>query len=175
MKYFRSFFGAWLSAVAAFSHVPAMADSSPPVLVIDDTRYAGAWSDDRQVAAYLGVPFAAPPVEELRWQPPMPAVTPAGLVDATEYAPACYQGQHLVNWYRNVITSFGGDPGVMLGPEFSEDCLYLNVSAPRSWSTSSGPSIFCGKFCASWPRAESFSSACPTPRSTAAASAPAEK
>ena len=108
-----------------------MADSSPPVLVIDDTRYAGAWSDDRQVAAYLGVPFAAPPVEELRWQPPMPAVTPAGLVDASEYAPACYQGQHLVNWYRNVITSFGGDPDVMLAPEFSEDCLYLNIWAPK--------------------------------------------
>lgn len=58
------------------------------------------------VQQFLGVPFAAPPVGPLRWQPPQPPVW-SGQRDATQFGPACAQGD-------------GG----------SEDCLTLNIYRP---------------------------------------------
>ena len=43
------------------------------------------------VRAYLGIPFAAPPVGELRWKGPKPAPYWQGVRPATEFSAACYQ------------------------------------------------------------------------------------
>lgn len=89
-------------------------------------------SDDGGVEAYLGVPFVQPPVASLRWAPPQPlAHLPGTVVHARRFAPACEQGPHIVNWYRGVITGFGGDPATFPAPAVSEDCLYLNIWRPR--------------------------------------------
>ena len=61
------------------------------------------------VAAWFGVPFAAPPVGPLRWAPPSPPATRNAPLTTTQYAAACYQ------------------PGY---PTSSEDCLYLNIWRP---------------------------------------------
>lgn len=53
-----------------------------------------------------------------------------GVYDASGFAAACEQGPHIVNWYRDVVASFGGNPGVVAAPQISEDCLYLNVWKP---------------------------------------------
>jgi para-nitrobenzyl esterase len=63
--------------------------------------------------AYLGVPFAAPPVGALRWRAPQPVVPWQGVKQATGYAPACAQ---TAVWVTN--------------PK-SEDCLYLNIWSPE--------------------------------------------
>ena len=63
------------------------------------------------VIAYKGIPFAAPPVGELRWRPPAPVVAWEGVSDAGRVGPICVQGGG-----RDV--------------EQSEDCLFLNVWAP---------------------------------------------
>jgi para-nitrobenzyl esterase len=62
--------------------------------------------------AFKGIPYAAPPVGDLRWQPPQPAPSWTGTRDAAQYSKACYQ-----------------DPALShRSPEsMSEDCLYLNV------------------------------------------------
>ena len=73
---------------------------------------------------YRGVPFAAPPVGELRWRPPEPALAWEGVRDATEAAPACMQ-----NPLPAAAQTFY-DAGV---DRMDEDCLYLNV-----W-TAAGP------------------------------------
>lgn len=73
------------------------------------------------VARYLGVPFAQPPVGELRWKPPQPPASWTGERDATKYQLPCYQETN-----PDGVTPNGG--GVS-GPS-SEDCLYLNVYAP---------------------------------------------
>ena len=99
-------------------------------LPVGATRYQGGLSADGAIAHFLGVPYAAPPVGELRWRSPKPPVTPTGPVDATRFAPACYQGMHIVDWYRGVVRGFGGDPATVIAPEFSEDCLYLNAWTP---------------------------------------------
>ncbi|MCY4510268.1 MAG: carboxylesterase family protein, partial [Acidobacteria bacterium] len=63
------------------------------------------------VIAFKGIPFAAPPVGELRWRPPAAVVPWEGVRDAGEAGAICVQG--------------GGQ-----GVGQSEDCLFLNVWAP---------------------------------------------
>lgn len=69
----------------------------------------------KEVRAYLGIPYAAPPVGDLRWKPPQPIVPWSGVRDCTQYSKTAVQGS----------------PG---GPfDFypqDEDCLYLNVVTP---------------------------------------------
>jgi para-nitrobenzyl esterase len=73
------------------------------------------------VRAWLGVPFAAPPVRELRWKPPRPAARWEGVFHADRFAPMCLQagrGRTMNHYFGTEATS--------------EDCLYLNVWAPPS-------------------------------------------
>lgn len=71
------------------------------------------------VHAYLGVPFAAPPVRELRWRPPQPVEPWTGVYHADRKPPMCVQRMrpHDINHY------FGEEAP-------SEDCLYLNLWVP---------------------------------------------
>ena len=66
--------------------------------------------------AWLGLPYAAPPVGALRWRAPQPATPWEGERMALRHPPACPQ-----------FSGLGGEPGELQG---SEDCLYLNIFAP---------------------------------------------
>jgi para-nitrobenzyl esterase len=68
--------------------------------------------------SWLGVPYARPPVAELRFRAPQPVVPWQGVRDATDYGPAATQA------YRGQFRGVG--PGVPSG----EDCLNLNVTVP---------------------------------------------
>jgi para-nitrobenzyl esterase len=74
-------------------------------------------ADVAGVDSFLGLPYAAPPTGNLRWQPPQPAPTWSGVRDATTFAPSCPQAPGNL------------DPFAPPGP-VSEDCLYLNVYTP---------------------------------------------
>lgn len=75
------------------------------------------------VDIFRGIPFAAPPLGDLRWRPPQ-AVTPwEGIRDAKEFGPTCAQA------------GWGAVPG-SIAQGSSEDCLYLNV-----WRPAGGVSI----------------------------------
>jgi len=71
------------------------------------------------VRAYLGIPFAAPPVGEYRWRAPQPVAAWTGTRAADHFSPSCIQGPN---------TPFGPwtSEFLLLGPT-SEDCLYVNV------------------------------------------------
>jgi para-nitrobenzyl esterase len=69
------------------------------------------------VHAFLGIPYAAAPVGNLRWKPPMPAAKWDGVRKATEFGSHCMQ----TNVYGDMVFP---DPGG------SEDCLSLNVWVP---------------------------------------------
>jgi para-nitrobenzyl esterase len=71
--------------------------------------------------AWLGLPFAQPPVGELRWRAPKPAAPWTGTREALAFGPHCPQ-------YPSMIGGVPGDPATLSGVE---DCLYLNVYAPR--------------------------------------------
>ena len=79
------------------------------------------------VEAFLGLPFAEPPVAELRWQKPIPWQASDEAIDATRFAPACMQNGSGLAWYHGMMGRVGVDPELMEGPDYSEDCLYLNV------------------------------------------------
>ncbi len=71
---------------------------------------------------FLGVPFAAPPVGELRWRPPAPVTPWSGVLDATTFSSACPQR--------------AGNSGASSD---NEDCLYLNVWTPEPAATTPRP------------------------------------
>lgn len=75
---------------------------------------AGATEDGMGV--YKGIPFAAPPVGELRWKPPRPVEPWDGVRQADEFSAACQQ----LPYPPNSVYASAAMP-------LSEDCLYLNV------------------------------------------------
>ncbi|MCR6657714.1 MAG: carboxylesterase family protein [Opitutus sp.] len=96
-----------LAPVALFLASSAFALQSAPVA----TEYGlvqGVAENDLTV--FKGIPFAAPPVGELRWRAPQPAAKWTGVRAADKFGPDPYQGD--------------GQGGV------SEDCLYLNIWTP---------------------------------------------
>lgn len=83
----------------------------------DHGKIQGTMAGDGQVRAFLGIPYAAPPVGQLRWQPPQPAAKWKGVRQATSFGSRCMQPAI----YSDMIFH---DPGP------SEDCLTLNVWTP---------------------------------------------
>ena len=128
---------AWLRWVFPFLFVGVAnwclsEESAGPVLIMNQGSYLGVVDTEKAVEAYFGIPFAAPPIKDGRWRSPMAVEKkPGTLRAATEFAPACYQGEHITHWYRDMIVAFGGDPEVFVAPRVSEDCLYLNIWRPR--------------------------------------------
>ncbi|CAN5899422.1 carboxylesterase family protein [soil metagenome] len=79
--------------------------------------------------AFRGLPYAAPPVRELRWRPPQPAVNWQGVRLADRFADQCMQARVFGDMmFRN--------SGV------SEDCLYLNVWTPATRAATGLPVLF---------------------------------
>jgi para-nitrobenzyl esterase len=107
----RSFlaFGALASIVWA-GQGPA-----PLEVKVDSGRLKGAAAG--QVAAFKGIPFAAPPVGENRWRPPQPVAPWQGVRPALEFGSDCMQ------------LPFPSD-AAPLGTKPAEDCLFVNVWRP---------------------------------------------
>jgi para-nitrobenzyl esterase len=98
-----------VAVLAAFAILPLAA--ADPVH-IDTGTISGADGDEAGVRVYKGIPFAAPPVGDLRWKSPKPAAKWDGVRAADKFSPVCMQGR-------------GGQANT--NREMSEDCLYLNV------------------------------------------------
>lgn len=73
--------------------------------------------DDGRVKTFLGIPYAVPPVGDLRWKAPQPIAKWNGVKKATEFGYHCMQGKVFGDMVFH-------DPGA------SEDCLTLNVWVP---------------------------------------------
>lgn len=78
---------------------------------------AAAEPDATGLRVYKGIPFAAPPVGDLRWKAPQAVKAWSGELTAKDWGPRCVQSSRLGNL----------DP---LNKRMDEDCLYLNVWAP---------------------------------------------
>jgi para-nitrobenzyl esterase len=74
-------------------------------------------------AEFLGIPYAQPPIGDLRWREPLPARPWSGIRDATRFGAACSQPLLVGAWNRYDVA------------HSQEDCLFLNVITP-AWPSS---------------------------------------
>jgi len=88
---------------------------TPPIVRVETGELQGVVDDG--VASFKGIPFAAPPVGDLRWRPPQPAAKWTGVRQAADFGADCMQGRF-------------GPPSAPGAPAPSEDCLFLNVWRP---------------------------------------------
>ena len=89
---------------------------------LDTGPIEGGFADEAAgVQVFRGIPYAAPPVGDLRWKPPMPAAAWEGVRSASEFSDICPQGGGLAQMTGEAL------------PTLTEDCLYLNV-----WTTGAG-------------------------------------
>lgn len=100
-----------LAATSAFAQAPVV------------TAPAGSVRGDQQgtLNVFRGIPYAAPPVGQLRWKAPAALPAWSTVRDATAFGPACVQPR-------------GAPAGIYTNPpeRMSEDCLTLNIWAPKS-------------------------------------------
>jgi para-nitrobenzyl esterase len=107
-------FKRWLLIVLAAAGVLPTASSAAASVLTASGALSGV--HERGLTVYKGVPFAAPPTGELRWQPPAPVAPWIGTRAADAFRPACMQ---------EGVSMPGETP-----PAMSEDCLYLNIWTP---------------------------------------------
>lgn len=95
----------------------ALHAQQPRPIQIESGGVAGVLTADQKVIAYKGIPYAQPPVDDLRWRPPQPIVKWKHVFYAHDFGPHCIQS---------------GSPAdvVFHDPGASEDCLTLNIWAP---------------------------------------------
>lgn len=118
-------------ALGALLCGPVVASKGAPRLEVNGETLIGAPAPTVGVDAFLGIPFAEPPTGAQRWRAPVGFVGRGGERHATVFAPACMQSMRILDWYRGMAERFGADRSVFPDLAVSEDCLYLNVWAPR--------------------------------------------
>ena len=113
----RPFFVFFALCVPFVVQPPCFAEDAPLTdpLRIEGGPISGQPVEKGDVRAYKGIPFAAPPLGDLRWKPPQPVKQWEGVRACTEFGNWCPQPKPLL----------GRELGTL-----SEDCLYLNVWTP---------------------------------------------
>lgn len=86
---------------------------------------------DSSISAFKGIPFAAPPVGDLRWREPKPVLSWKGIRKGGEFGSSCIQTIHheFKPWTYEFMTH----------NQISEDCLYLNVWTPAKSAAEKRP------------------------------------
>src|SRR5665213_1397828 len=104
----------WVVSIIAVAFAACAAPALAQIAQADvmGGSIAGTVADG--VSQFKGIPFAAPPVGELRWKAPQPVTPWSGVRQSVAFGPACIQAAALAGRMA---------PGVSL----SEDCLYLDV------------------------------------------------
>lgn len=98
----------------------AIASAQSPTANTQSGAISGV--SENGLAVSKGVPFATPPLGDLRWRPPIQAASWRGVRKAEAFAPACMQ---------EGVSMPGEAP-----PKVSEDCLYLNIWTPANLTPS---------------------------------------
>ena len=107
----------------------ASCSDSNPVLKIEGGEVIGVQTPTKGIIAYKGIPFAAPPVGNLRWKEPQPVIPWEGVKVADTYGDAAPQ----TTW--DPESFYGREWRASGSVPFTEDCLYLNIWTPAAGKT----------------------------------------
>ena len=123
MKRFTSFLliALVLLSTIAVSCAPAAAPVKDPIKIGTGLVSGTVVGEKQDIHVYKGIPFAAPPVGDLRWKPPQPAAPWQGVKECTEFGPAP------VGYFSAAFKAYAKTT--------SEDCLYLNVWTPAKMTS----------------------------------------
>ncbi len=103
--------------------------AAKPVVKISDGKLLGVYDSTAKVYAFKGIPYAAPPVGNLRWQSPQPEAPWKGTKDAKEFGARCMQARIF-------------DDMIFRDPGPSENCLSLNVWTSNLSKSANLPVMF---------------------------------
>ncbi|KAI1264661.1 carboxylesterase type B [Xylariaceae sp. FL1019] len=106
----------WIASVITFSSICAATTRLTENVRLKNGDIIGNPRDDGGILEYLGIPYAQPPVGDLRWRSPRPAKDWTGVLNATAYGNTCWQGSPFYAIYT---------------PQ-DEDCLTINVWTPAN-------------------------------------------
>ncbi|MBO6129494.1 MAG: carboxylesterase family protein [Pseudobutyrivibrio sp.] len=141
--------GNYVFTAPSYKNVPAVANKNPDttsVIHVKQGDLTGVYNEDHSVKVYAGIPYAKPPVGELRFKEPQAPESWEGVRACDEFGPMAMQTRsntmfdslsHILGWH---------DYQIKFGDEYleamSEDCLYLNVFAPETTDDEPLPVIF---------------------------------
>src|SRR5499427_3439498 len=108
-----------IALFAVFAAFSAAVARSADEVTVRSGKVKGAYNSDHSVLMFKGVPFAAPPVGDLRWKAPQPVRKWSGVRAADKFGPACMQ-----------TDVFGDILQFMRDAQPSEDCLNLAIWIP---------------------------------------------
>lgn len=139
----------YLMTSPPYKNVPAVDNKNPDVTEVVHVAQGdltGVYNADHSVKVYAGIPYAKPPVGELRFKEPQAPDSWDSVRTCDAFGPMAMQPRsntlydslsHILGWH---------DYQVKLGDEYlepmSEDCLYLNVFAPEDMGDEPLPVIF---------------------------------
>lgn len=134
-KWFEALFIFLLSAASGAVAGAAASRSTEPVVEIDSGSLRGTLAGPG--AVFKDIPYAQPPIGDLRWEPPQPVAPWRGVRDATRPGSPCTQDPAgLTPFISTLAKAYGG--AYQHAPlHSSEDCLYLNVWMP-AWPAAHG-------------------------------------
>lgn len=136
----RTATGLFLLTFLAFSAAPSLALAEAPVASVTGGTLRGLLDSSLPGGGiFKGIPFARPPVQELRWREPQPVKPWKGIRDAPRVSASCTQpalgnGRFLKPLAERYGTQYNHAPITI-----SEDCLYLNVWTPQWPAKSAAP------------------------------------
>ena len=114
--------GSWVAlTVVVIAYTSAFAQNR--TVRTESGLIQGISGNDSKISTFLGIPYAAPPVGDLRWREPQPVPAWSGIRKADHFSASCMQhisGERLP-WTREFLAQL----------PISEDCLYLNVWTPE--------------------------------------------
>ena len=129
--------GAFAVSAPPYKCIPAVDNKNPEtteVVSVKEGALTGVFNEDKSVEVYAGIPYAAPPVNELRWKEPQPAEKWDGIRACDTFAPMSMQKRD--SEIMNSLTRIVGyhNFSISLKDNYreavSEDSLYLNIWKP---------------------------------------------
>ncbi|GFS12881.1 carboxylic ester hydrolase [Elysia marginata] len=128
VSYLYQLFALFIISLLLLSSLSTALAETYPTVDTDRGKVRGISVDanGKRVHAFYGIPYAAPPVGDLRFKPPVQMDPWEGVRDATRLPNSCYQT------FDYFFGNFSGSNMWNANTQLSEDCLYLNVWTPRT-------------------------------------------